>query len=105
MLVFDLFFGRAIAGRPDLTEAEWQGFVNDTVSVNLPDGYTVVDGSGAWTNPRSHATVREATRIILVALPDRVDSVSAVERIRAAYDVRFHQQSVGMVVTRGCGAF
>jgi Protein of unknown function (DUF3574) len=105
MQVFDLFFGRAVAGRDDLTEKEWQAFVDHTVTVSLPDGYTVMDASGAWMNPITHQTTKEASRVIVVALPDGPDSLAAVNRIRTAYQVRFHQQLVGMTVTRACGSF
>jgi hypothetical protein len=105
MQVFDLFFGRAIAGRNDLAEKEWQGFLDDTVAVNLPDGYTVMDASGAWMNPITHKTTKEPSSVILVALPDSPESLEAVNRIRTAYQVRFHQQLVGMTVTRACGSF
>jgi hypothetical protein len=105
VFVFDLFFGRAIAGRNDLTENEWQGFLDDTVTVNLPDGYTVMDASGAWMNPITHKTIKEPSNVILVALPDSPDSLEAVNRIRTAYQVRFHQQLVGMTVTPACGSF
>jgi Protein of unknown function (DUF3574) len=105
MLVFDLFFGRAISGRQDLTEAEWRQFRDDTITVNLPNGYTVLDGDGAWMNPRTHRTIQEASRVVVVALPETPDGVAAVNRIRTEYQIRFHQQLVGMTVTRACASF
>ncbi len=105
MQVFELFFGRAIAGRNDLTETEWQRFLDDTVTVNLPGGYTVMDGSGAWMNPVTRQTTREASRVILVALPDSPDNLAAVNRIRTAYQETFHQQLVGMTVAPACASF
>jgi hypothetical protein len=92
MLVFDLFFGRAIPGRDDLTDQEWQTFLTDTVTVNLPDGYTVLDAAGAWMNPTTQKTVSEATKVILVALPDKPGSLDAVNRVRTAYQVRLSHQ-------------
>ncbi len=105
MLMFDLFFGRAIAGRSDLTEGEWQDFLDDVVTVNLPNGYTVVDASGAWMNPITHKTITEPSRVILVAMPETPDSLAAINRIRTAYQIRFDQQLVGMTVARACGSF
>ena len=84
MLVVDLFFGRAIPGRNDLTEQEWQTFLADTVMVNLPDGFTVMDAAGAWMNPTTRTTMSEATKVILVALPDAPSSLDAVNRVRTA---------------------
>jgi hypothetical protein len=105
MLVFDLFFGRSIVRRNDLTEQEWRGFLDDTVTVNLPGGYTVMDASGAWMNPTTRKTITEASIVLVTALPDQPDSLEAVNRIRTAYQARFHQQLVGMTVTRACGSF
>ncbi len=105
MILVDLFFGRAIAGRQDVTNQEWQTFLDDTVTVNLPNGYTVLDAQGAWMNPMTGKTIHEASLVIRVGMPDGAESLAAVGRIRTVYQLRFHQQSVGMTLTRGCGSF
>jgi hypothetical protein len=105
MLVYDLFFGRAIPGRPDLTEAEWQTFQNQVITPNLPNGYTLFDANGAWMNPVTRKTIQETTKVLIAALPDDPGSLVAINRIRSAYQAQFHQQLVGMTVQPGCGAF
>nr|WP_294509757.1 DUF3574 domain-containing protein [uncultured Rhodopila sp.] len=105
MLVFDLYFGEAISGRGDLTGAEWRQFIDDTIAVNLPDGFTVFDAGGAWMNPVTQRATREATKVLLAALPDDPASLEAVNRIRSAYQIRFRQQLVGMTVGHACGSF
>jgi Protein of unknown function (DUF3574) len=105
VLVFNLFFGKAIPGRKDLTETEWLQFLDDTVTVNLPNGYTVLDANGAWMNPITRKTTKEATKLLLVALPVTPGSLASVNRIRNEYQVRFQQQLVGTTVERACGAF
>jgi hypothetical protein len=105
MLVFDLFFGISTPGRNDLTEAEWQDFRYTTITANLPNGYTVLDASGAWMSPVTRRTINEASRVVVVALPDSAESVAAVNRIRTEYQVRFHQQLVGLTATHTCGSF
>ena len=105
MLVYDLFFGRAAANRGGVTDAEWQTFLEDTLTANLPDGYTVLDGYGAWMNPQTQATVRERSTVIRVAVPDTPDSTAAVNRIRTEYQRRFNQQLVGMIAIPACGSF
>jgi len=94
-----------VPGRADVTDKEWRAFLDDTVTANLPNGYTVHEGYGAWMNPMTHRTIREATVIVTAALPDSPDSLAAVNRIRTEYQVRFHQQLVGMTVTPACGTF
>jgi hypothetical protein len=103
--VFTLFLGKAIPGRDDLTDTEWQAFLDDTVTANLPNGYTVFDATGGWMNPITHRTVREGTKVLVAALPDAPASLQAVNRIRGAYQLRFHQQLVGMTVAQACGEF
>ncbi len=103
--VFTLFFGKAIHSRPDLTEEEWRSFLDRTVTPAVPDGYTVVDGSGAWRNPATRKTAQEATKILIVALPDTPESLTAVNRIRTEYQRDFSQVLVGMTVERACAAF
>lgn len=105
MLVFDLFFGRSVAGRGDVSEREWQRFLDDTVTANLPNGYSVHEGYGAWMSPVSRETIREQSYQLRVALPDSADSLAAVDRIRSRYQGRFRQDQVGMIVTQACGTF
>jgi hypothetical protein len=105
VLVFELFFGRAVPARGDLTDMEWRDFLNHVVTPNLPNGYTVLDAKGAWMNPITRKTIEEGTKVLLVALPDVAESLAAVNRIRAEYQVQFHQQLVGMSVQPGCGSF
>ena len=103
--VFTLYLGEAIPGRDDLTDQEWQSFLDDTITVNLPNGYTILDANGAWMNPVTHKTFKEATKVLVAALPDVPDSLIAINRIRASYQTRFHQQLVGMTVQQACGTF
>lgn len=105
MLVYDLFFGRAIPARGDLTDAEWRSFQDTVITPTLPNGYTVLDASGAWMNPISHKTVQETTKVLIAALPDAPESPAAIDRIRTAYQTQFHPQLVGMTVQPGCGSF
>jgi hypothetical protein len=105
MLVVELFFGRAVTGRGDVTDAEWAAFVDRVVAPALPDGFTVLDGDGAWLNPATQVSARERSKVLVVALPDSADRLAAVGRVRAAYQQAFHQQLVGMIVAPACGSF
>lgn len=105
MQVVTLYFGKSIPGRGELTDAEWLSFLDTTITANLPNGFTVVDASGGWTNPISHKTIKENTKVLIVALPQTHDGLIAVNRIRTAYQSQFQQQLVGMTVERACGSF
>jgi hypothetical protein len=105
MLMFDLYFGRATAGGHEVSENEWKDFRDRIITPALPNGYTVLDGRGAWMNPRSGTTISEPTKILVVAMPDGPESVTLINRIRSRWRHRFHQDAVGMTVHGGCGSF
>ena len=105
MLVFDLFFGRAVRARGDVTDAEWQAFRDAVITPGLPNGYTLLDADGAWMNPVTRTTIQERTKVLVVALPSSPGRLAAIDHIRNEYQVRFHQQRVGMTVQPGCGSF
>jgi hypothetical protein len=105
MNVFTLYLGEAISSRRDVTSQEWQSFRDEVVAVALPDGFTVIDANGAWMNQVTRRTTSEATKILIAALPDTPDNLAAINRIRSAYQVRFHQQLVGMTIEQACAEF
>jgi hypothetical protein len=105
MEIYDLYFGRSIAGRADVSDREWREFREQVITPALPNGYTVLDGQGAWMNPRSRATITEQTKILEVALPEAAGNLPLINHIRRAYQQRFHQYVVGMTIRSGCGSF
>ena len=104
-LMVELFFGRSMPGGGEVSAQDWIRFVDQVVAPALPDGFTVLDASGAWLSPQGHATRHEPTKLLLVSLPVSPHALAPVQQIRSAYQQRFHQQLVGMSVTPGCGAF
>jgi hypothetical protein len=50
-------------------------------------------------------TIKEPTKVLAVALPVSEASLAAVNRIRDAYQIQFHQQIVGMTAAQACGTF
>jgi broad specificity phosphatase PhoE len=105
MLVAELFFGRNIKGRGELTEAEWSGFAADTITPNFPDGFTVFDGDGQWRNPQSGHIAHDPTKILLVAAKRSPDLANRLTAVIDAYKERYHQQSVGIITRDSCAGF
>jgi hypothetical protein len=105
MTLYTLYFGQSVPGRGPVTDAEWQRFLAESVTPNLPEGYTVWDARGAWLNPETRATMSEPTKVLATALPRENAGQDAVSRVRAAYRSTFHQQSVGMTTEPVCGEF
>ena len=105
MLIAELFFGRAIEGRGELTEAEWTKFSAETITPNFPDGFTVFDGAGQWRNPQTRQIFRDPTKILLIAAKRSPDLAGRLAAVMDAYKARFHQQSVGLITRDSCAAF
>lgn len=105
MIEVALFFGRDIAGRAPLTDAEWTAFAADALVRAFPDGFTVLDGNGQWRDPRSGAVLRESTKIVLVAAPRTGDLAARIAAAASAYKTQFRQQSVGVVTREVCASF
>ena len=105
MTLYTLYFGESVPGRGPVTDSEWQGFLAESVTPNLPDGYTVWNAAGAWLNPKTRATISEPTKVLAAALPAGDAGLAAVNRVRAAYRSAFRQQAVGMTTEPVCGAF
>jgi hypothetical protein len=101
----ELLFGLSRRGAPDVTAAEWDAFLADSVTPRFPDGLTVIDGKGQWRNRATNAVASEASRVILIAAPDTPDTVSRLTAIAKDYGRRFHQEAVGLVVAPACVAF
>jgi hypothetical protein len=105
MTVYELFFGRSVAGRAPVSDAEWDAFLAEVVTARFPDGFTVLDGQGQWRNPRTGEIVRDPTKVLLVAAPPGVATRAAIEAVRQAYEARYRQESVGLLAHAACADF
>jgi hypothetical protein len=105
LLIFQLYMGRSMPPFGEVTDKDWNDFVDKVVTPALPNGFTTFDANGGWMSPASGKTIRERTKVLMTALPDADASVATVKRIRNDYQVKFHQQLVGMTVSPACGSF
>jgi hypothetical protein len=105
MIEAQLFFGRDVAGRAPVSDAQWRDFVASVIARNFPDGFTVSDGDGEWRDPISRKVVREQTKIVMIAAMRSPDLAKKLQDVSDAYRVRFHQQSVGMITHDVCASF
>ncbi len=104
-LVAELFFGRSIRGGGFVSDADWSGFLAREVTPRFPAGLTAFDAYGQWRDPATQRIGREATKVLLIATDFGADTVTKLNRIRAAYEEKFGQDSVGLILTSGCAAF
>ncbi|KEZ02829.1 hypothetical protein GQ57_27335 [Burkholderia sp. MSh2] len=105
MLQADLLFGRDIAGRGAVTDAERAAFLADTVTPRFPDGLTYWDTHGQWRDRASGAITHEDSFVIRILADDTPDTRARLTAIRQAYVQRFHQESVGITLVPACASF
>lgn len=100
----ELFFGLSRATGPDVTEEEFQDFVDDEVTPRFPDGLTLLSGIGQFKDSAG-TTVQEGSKLLILLYPFNKQNNLAVEEIRTQYKEDFQQQSVLRVDERSCVSF
>lgn len=101
---FEVFFGRDKPGG-EVTDGEWQDFLDRVLSPRFPEGLTVLDAQGRWRDPRTGVTLGERTKLVLIVAPDGAAARQAVEAVAADYRRRFDQHSVLRVERPICAIF
>jgi hypothetical protein len=105
MLQADLFFGRDMAGRGRVSDAQWSDFLRRQVTPRFPEGLTVLASFGQWHDTKTGRITREPSFLVRIAVADTPETLSRLMEIRTAYVRRFHQQSVGLTLTTTCALF
>jgi hypothetical protein len=100
-----LYFG---TGKPDgseVTDEEFQHFLEDVVTPRFPDGLTLLTGLGQYRNSAG-AIVKERSKLLILLYPKRNAATNArIEEIREMYKAAFQQESVLRVDTKGRVSF
>jgi hypothetical protein len=104
MTVTELFFGRDVPGRAELTDSEWSSFAASVIAREFPAGFTVLDGAGQWRDSATQAISRERSKVLLVVQPTS-GLAPKIERVRAAYKEMYQQASVGTLTYEACATF
>jgi hypothetical protein len=89
----ELYFGRNRPGG-EVTEEEFQHFLDVEVTKRFPDGLTLLSGLGQFRE-QSGAITQEKSKILILLYPltDR-QANGLIEEIRQAYKDQFQQSSV-----------
>jgi hypothetical protein len=104
MRTAQLFFGRSIAGKGSVSEADFRKFVDEEMTPRFPDGLTVLDAGGQWRGDENRL-IREASKVVLIVLPPKRGAADRLQAVRAAYKARFHQESVLLITQAACVSF
>jgi Protein of unknown function (DUF3574) len=102
----ELMFGRNVRGHAGgVSDAAWARFVAREITPRFPDGLTVIDAAGQWRNPASGRLGREPSKLVIIVTAADARADDRIAAIVATYRQRFHQKSVGVVVSAVCAAF
>jgi hypothetical protein len=86
-----------------LSDEDVRRFVEQEVTPRFPKGVTVLD-STAPAKGADVVLVRDAAKTLLIVLPPKGDSYTAVEAVRTAYRARFRQDPVVVLPPPSCMA-
>lgn len=100
----ELFFGRnSPAG--EISEQDFQRFVDAVVTPLFPDGLTVIDGKGQFRASADSPVEKELAKVLVLLYRFDKSASDKVEEIRSRYKARFAQQSVLRVDGSVCASF
>ena len=91
----ELYFGLSRKGGHDISEEEFQEFIDEFVTPRFPSGLTILDGRGQWREEDSTIT-KEPGKVMILIYPrnERRSADKRIEEIRAGYKKRYSQESV-----------
>ncbi len=91
----ELFFGTDRQDGPDVSEEEFQWFLNEVITPEFPDGLTVLTGIGQFRNSTGEI-IQEKSKLLILLYPQEATKSSSrkIEKIREDYKRYFQQQSV-----------
>jgi hypothetical protein len=95
----DLFFGRNIPGDGEVSDEQFQGFVNNVITPRFPEGLTIFDASGQFLDSTG-TIVRERSKDVTLFVEDTPQSEAAINDIAEAYVQQFNQEAVLRVANK-----
>ena len=104
-----IYFGRSIPagftgphvanGQSFVDDRAFDAFVDDTVSVAFPAGFSITHGVGGWRDASTGEHVRETSAVLEVYHSGSIRDRDAVRNVAVTYRQRFGQDAV-MVATQ-----
>lgn len=88
----ELFMGFEKPGG-EVTEEEFNSFIETVVSPLFPDGLTILDGEGYWKSPE-RGLIKEHSKVLILLHDGEDESIKNIEKIRDTYKTLFNQDSV-----------
>lgn len=86
-----LYFGRNKADGSVVSETDWQAFLDQTVSAQVPDGFSWLSAQGQWRDATGKLWQEPGFQLILLSA-EPIES--KIQAIAAAYRLQFAQMAV-----------
>jgi hypothetical protein len=100
----ELYFGLSREDGPDITDGEFEQFLDAAVTPRFPDGLTLLSGDGQFRGSDG-IVIKERSKLLILFYPWSNARNQAIERIRAIYKRDFQQQAVLRVDDTNCVSF
>ncbi|WP_226569965.1 DUF3574 domain-containing protein [Mangrovibacter yixingensis] len=104
MVQTTLYFGLSRAGGPDISNTQWQNFVDQDVTPRFRDGLTVFDARGQWLG-NDGKLAKEGSKALMLIHSNEPAENQKIETLRTIYKTRFAQDSVMRVDDTVCVGF
>ncbi|MBD2537185.1 DUF3574 domain-containing protein, partial [Nostoc flagelliforme FACHB-838] len=89
----DLFFGRNIAGGQEVSQREFQAFVDGVITPRFPSGLTIFDANGQFLDSTGKL-IEEPAKVVTLFREDTPTNEVFISEIVRAYRKQFNQESV-----------
>lgn len=100
----ELLFGLSRSNAPDITEEEFQGFIDLQVTPRFPEGLTLLAGNGQFKDSSGNI-IQEGSKLLILLYPFSKDRSALVDEVRAEYKSAFQQESVLRIDEHSCVSF
>jgi hypothetical protein len=91
----ELYFGSLRADKPPVSEEDFLGFLNDTITPLFPNGLTLLKGLGQFLNSQGVIQQEQSWLLILLyPVGEMQSNHGKIEEIREDYKKAFEQESV-----------
>ncbi len=100
----ELYFGLSRTDGPDITDDEFEEFLEEVVTPHFPDGLTLLTANSQF-RAEDGVVIKERSKLLILFYPWTSQRSHAVERIRQIYKESFQQQAVLRVDETSCVSF
>jgi Protein of unknown function (DUF3574) len=93
----DLFFRRNLSGGKQVTQKQFQAFVDKVIIPRFPTTLSIFDTNGQFQDSQ-RKIIQEPSKVVKLLIEDTRENEIAIDEIISAYKEQFHQESVLLVV-------